>query len=779
MKLLIVESPSKANTIGKYLGKDFKVISSYGHIRGLPSEKGAVDPENNFALRYEVTAQSKKHAKNIADSMKNADALYLATDPDREGEAIAWHIVEMLKEKNKLKANLPLKRVVFHEITKNAIIDAVKSPRDIDDNLVKAQQSRQALDYLYGFTISPVLWRKLPGSRSAGRVQSVALRIICSREKEIELFKPQEYWSIIANFTAQQGLIEASLIAYKGEKLAKLSIGNETLAKEIVKVAKSANYKITKVEKKQQKRNPLPPFTTSTLLQEASRKLGFSAKRTALLAQHLYEGIDVGKGERTGLITYMRTDSVSISKEALGATRNHIEKNYGSKYLPKDARYYKTKTKNAQEAHEAIRPTNVGLTPADARPYLDNDHFKLYDLIWKRLVASQMESAVLDIYSVVIDDEKGQVSFKGTANSIAFDGYYKVYRENIDDEDENKKESQNQNQLFAKLSEGEKANLKDINPLQHFTQPPPRYTEASLVKKMEELGIGRPSTYPGIISILQTREYVKIDSKRFFPEMRGRVVCSFLEHYFPKYVEYDFTAKMEDDLDEISHGNSDWKKALSHFWSPLKDKADEVVTFKNSDVIEEIEKDLEYFLFSNEEDNIEHDCPECKGGKVKLKGSKYGFFLGCSNYPDCKYTKKLNPDGTQVDNSQDDRFPMVLGEDNIEGGEISLRKGPYGFYLQRTKGEDIKRCSVPQKKDVETVNLEYAMFMLHLPKSLGVHPESKKEILLNRGRYGFYLMYDEESISLRGVNVEELSLAQSVEIIAKKSKKAKKKDADN
>ena len=526
MKLLIVESPSKAKTINTYLGKDFKVVSSYGHIRSLPSQTGSVDPDDNFKMIYEVIDRSKKNVSQLVADAKKADEIFLATDPDREGEAISWHINEVLKQK---KINKPTSRVLFYEITKKAVKEAIDNPRDIDEHLVHAQQSRQALDYLVGFTLSPVLWRKLPGSKSAGRVQSVALRVICDRESEIEKFNSQEYWSITGHFESDKSKFTSSLTHFDGNKLSKLDIKDEKQAQDIVKNCGTQDYSISKIEKKRTKRNPYAPFTTSTMLQEAARKLGFSAKKTSKIAQDLYEGFEI-KGESTGLITYMRTDSVTVSPDAIKAARSYIKGEFGEKYVPDSPRMFKTKTKNAQEAHEAIRPTRLDYNPAKLSKFLSSDHLKLYDLIYKRMVASQMQSAEIDNVGADIVSGNGKITFRATGSTIFFDGFLKLYREGVDDSEEKDE------QRLPELKEGNSADLQKVEPKQHFTQPPPRYTEASLVKKMEELGIGRPSTYPAIISILQEREYVKVEKKRFFPESKGRIFNEFLSIYFAKYV---------------------------------------------------------------------------------------------------------------------------------------------------------------------------------------------------------------------------------------------------
>jgi DNA topoisomerase-1 len=759
MKLLIVESPSKAKTINNYLGKDFDVISSFGHIRGIPSEEGAVLTEQNFEIKYTINERSQKQIKEILKHAKKCNEIYLATDPDREGEAISWHINEVLQSEN---INKPFKRVVFHEITKNAVIEAINNPRDIDLNLVHAQQTRQALDYLVGFTISPVLWRKLPGSKSAGRVQSVALRTICEREAEIERFISQEYWSLHGNFfTNAKTHFSTFLVKLRGEKVDKLFIQNQGQAEEIKAYLLKQKYHVDKVEKKQAKRQPAPPFTTSTMLQEAARKLGFTAKKTSMLAQNLYEGMEIA-GNTTGLITYMRTDSVSISEEALSATRNLIASQFGNKYLPAKSRLYKTKTKNAQEAHEAIRPTNVSLTPDKVRPFLSADHFALYELIWKRLVASQMENAILDLMSIEVTDASKSSTFRATGSMVAFDGYYKVYKEDNDNEDEDDSDKQ----TLPPLTIGEDVSLKDIIANQHFTQPAPRYTEASLVKKMEELGIGRPSTYPGIISILQEREYVKVEKKKFIPEIKGRLVNAFLSCFFTQYVQYEFTANMENELDEISNGNLQWKQMLKDFWVPFKATTDVVMRISNLDILQQVEATLKDYIFKASE---ERKCPSCSNGTLGLKTGKFGAFIGCSNYPECKYTKQLGVqeegDATLEEAQEATKLelPKVLGA--VDGLEISIRKGPYGVYVQKGDGKNVKRTSIPKGLNVADVTLSYAEALLSLPRVLGKNPETNVDIKAGIGRFGPFIEHNGKFKSLKTDDPVTISLERAVALL--------------
>ncbi|KIE05587.1 DNA topoisomerase 1 [Candidatus Jidaibacter acanthamoeba] len=772
MDLLIVESPAKAKTLGKYLGKDFSVLSSYGHVRSLPSESGSVDPDKEFAMHYEVMSKSAKHVEAIVKKVKDVDTIYLATDPDREGEAISWHILEILKKKKALKPTSKVKRVVFHEITKKAVLDAVSNPRDIDMSLVDAQQARLALDYLVGFTLSPVLWRKLPGSRSAGRVQSVALRLIVEREEEVERFKTQEYWSIEAEFAAKKNeTFLATLVEYKGEKLEKLTIGDKETAYNIIDVLNKKHYSISEIEKKKSTRNPSPPFTTSTLIQEAARKFGFSAKKTSMVAQKLYEGIEIA-GEAKGLITYMRTDSVNLSDEAVTDIRGEIEKSFGKNYIPSAARFYKTKSKNAQEAHEAIRPTNIALKPSEIRQYLETDFYKLYELIWKRTIACQMRSAELDITSVIIKDDDKIGTFRASGSIITFDGFLKVYREDKDDEDEEK------TNLLPNLKQGEDLNLENLNGEQHFTQPPPRYTEASLVKKLEELGIGRPSTYPSILSILQERNYVVLEKKRFVPEVRGRIVSAFLVLNFAKYVEYGFTANLENALDDVANGEKLWKAVLKEFWSEFKPKTEEVLKYKNQDVLANLENHLRGFLFPDSPGEVK--CPKCSNGTLHLRLGSFGSFIGCSNYPQCDYIQNLGASGNQQegDEGKDEKIkaeaPQVIGVDEKSGKEIFLKKGPYGHYLQIGEDSLKKRVSLPKMFSPENVDLKIAEFLFSLPKILGKHPETGEEIKLGIGKFGPYVQRGKNFTSVKEKNLMEIDLPQALDIISASANKPKK-----
>lgn len=772
MKLVVVESPAKAKTIEKYLGKDYKVLASFGHVVDLPSKDGSVRPDEDFAMDYEISAKSTKHVKALADAAKTSDAIYLATDPDREGEAISWHVVEVLKQRKAIKKSTDIHRVVFHEITKKAVVHAVENPRQLDMDLVNAQQARRALDYLVGFTLSPVLWRKLPRSRSAGRVQSVALRIICDRENEIEEFKPREYWDIKLSLkTSASEDFVARITHIDGKKLDQFDVVTQKAAGDITEKLQTKNYSVDTIEKKQSRRNPQAPFTTSSLQQEASRKLGFGAKRTMQVAQKLYEGVDLG-GETVGLITYMRTDGVTVSQDAIAATRELISSKYGKNYVPSSQRHYTSKAKNAQEAHEAIRPTDLKRTPDAVSGFLDDDQKKLYDLIWKRMVASQMESAVLDQVIVDIKSQDGYATARANGSTIAFDGFYKVYREGRDDElDEDGK-------ILPPMQKNEPLGLDAVTPEQHFTQAPPRYTEASLVKKLEELGIGRPSTYASIISVLQDREYVKIDKKRFFAEDRGRIVTAFLKGFFSRYVEYDFTAKLEDELDHISAGDLEWKAMLRAFWTDFNANIENVKEFKLTEVIQELNSLLGSWLFpKNDNGEINRSCPKCTTGELSLKLGKFGAFLGCSNYPDCSYTHQLASGGGDEEKSGAGNSEMfeqkMLGIDKTSGLDIILKKGPYGFYLQLGEAqgaEKPKRVSVPKIYTADAINFEVAEGLLSLPRQVGNHPETGKVIAAGIGMYGPYIRHDGKYTSLKEDDPVTIGINRAVALIAENQK---------
>lgn len=779
MKLVVVESPTKANTLNKYLGKDFKILASYGHVRDLPSKNGSVRPEEDFAMDYEVDSDSMRHVKAIADALKNSEAIYLATDPDREGEAISWHIVEALKEKKQLKKSFPVYRVAFNEITRSAVKKAMEEPREIDMDLVNAQQARRALDYLVGFNLSPILWRKLPGCRSAGRVQSVALRLICEREGEIEAFVSQEYWDIILHLRTEKGdKFTAKITHIEGKKLEQFDVVDEASATHIAHQLEQKHYQVSSIEKKQARRHPPAPFTTSSLQQEASRKLGFSASKTMYTAQKLYEGVDIG-GETVGLITYMRTDGVTVAQEALSAVRSHIKHTYGDNYLPEKPRTYTAKAKNAQEAHEAIRPTDVARTPDEIKRYLSKEQMALYELVWKRMVASQMESAILDQVGITITSEGSYAVARATGSTVRFDGFYTLYREGEDD----KKEEDEEGRRLPPMEEGEASALDKVAPGQHFTQPPPRYTEASLVKKLEELGIGRPSTYASIISVLQDRQYVRLEKHRFLAESRGRIVTAFLSAFFSRYVEYDFTAHLEEELDGIASGSVVWKEMLRHFWSDFSPTVDKVKDQETQKIISVLNDTLGHYIFGKDsEGQIDHLCPRCSNGKLGLKVGKFGAFVGCSNYPDCNYTRQLTGGVAEGETADGDKKaealaePKVLGVDKATGMDISLRKGPYGFYIQLGQEEGKKkpkRMSLPKGLSPEGVTMEKAIQLLALPREVGLHPDTKQPVYANIGRYGPYLQHEKLFVSLKAEqdSVLTIDLPRAVHLIAEASRK--------
>jgi DNA topoisomerase-1 len=804
--LVIVESPAKAKTINKYLGADYTVIASFGHVRDLPAKNGSVDPENGFAMQWEIGARSHKPLNEILSRAKKVDNVYLATDPDREGEAISWHLQEYLKEKN-LSDKVKIHRVTFNEITKSAVKEAFRHAREIDANLVDAYLARRALDYLVGFTLSPVLWRKLPGSRSAGRVQSVALRLVCEREAEIEIFKPEEYWSIEALLQTKEGKSFTSRLSMlDGRKIEKMTIGNKGDADAAVARIAGQSYTVKTIEKRQVRRNPWPPFITSTLQQEASRKLRFSATKTMRTAQRLYEGVDLD-GETVGLITYMRTDGVTLSGEAIAATRTHIKNKFGESYLPDSPRAYKSKVKNAQEAHEAIRPTDIFRTPESVSEYLDDDAARLYELIWKRTVACQMESAVLDQVSVDIANGDGKVVLHATGSIVAFDGFLKLYREDQEDEE---KDAAEEERRLPPLKEGDALTLESVTPGQHFTQPPPRFTEASLVKKLEELGIGRPSTYASILQVLQDRNYVKLDQRRFIPESRGRIVTAFLINFFKDYVEYNFTADLEEQLDSISSGDSEWKKVLDNFWAAFSAAIGKTTDLKITDVINALEHDLQPLLFPQGGDDA-RKCPVCKDGTLSLKLGKFGAFVGCSNYPDCRYTRPVLTGGDDGGDGSPEpgAAPKELGDDPKTGWPITLRFGPYGPYVQlgpgpqkieepkeepaapeeeetaakgkkkkaakakKPKVEKPKRAPVPKNLDPSSLDLKTALGLLSLPREVGLHPESGEMIKAGIGRFGPFLVHQGKFKSIPADDpdgVLTIGLNRAVDLLAQPAK---------
>jgi DNA topoisomerase-1 len=661
MNVLVVESPGKVKTINKYLGSDYKVLASFGHVRDLSPKEGSVKPDEDFAMTWEVDARGQQRIKDIADALKTADKLILATDPDREGEAISWHVLEVLKQKKAL-GHAHVERVVFNAVTKSAVMDAIAHPRQINEELVDAYLARRALDYLVGYTLSPVLWRKLPGAKSAGRVQSVALRLICERENEIEAFRAQEYWSVDADLRAPGGAFSAHLTHFDGKKLEKLSLANEADATRAVDAINARSFKIGSVETKPAKRNPSPPFITSTLQQEAARKYGFNAKRTMQIAQHLYEGVDIG-GETVGLITYMRTDGVQMANEAIAEARSMIGAHYGAKYVPGAPRIYTSKAKNAQEAHEAVRPTSFSRRPEDVRG-LDADMAKLYELIWKRAVASQMESAELERTTIDVVSEDKQVTLRATGSVVLFDGFLTLYQEGKDDE------SDEDGAKLPKVAVGEATAVEKVTPAQHFTEPPPRYSESSLVRKLEELGIGRPSTYASILSTLRDRAYVRMDRNRFIPEEKGRLVTTFLASFFGRYVEYSFTADLEEKLDKVSAGELSWKQLLRDFWKDFSAAIGETKDLKITDVINELDAILGPHIFpANADGSDPRKCPSCEAGRLSLKLGRFGSFVGCSNYPECRYTRQIGQTAAEAGDGQ----PRVLGNDP-ETGDLPFRK---------------------------------------------------------------------------------------------------------
>ncbi|MEO0400190.1 MAG: type I DNA topoisomerase [Pseudomonadota bacterium] len=764
MQVVIVESPSKAKTINKYLGSDYQVLASYGHIRDLPSKDGSVDPAQDFAMTWELDAGSKKRVNEIAKAVKGADRLILATDPDREGEAISWHILEVLAQKKALK-DLTIERVAFNAITKAAVHEAISQPRQIDQDLVDAYLARRALDYLVGFTLSPVLWRKLPGARSAGRVQSVALRLICEREIEIERFTPEEYWTVDADILSGAAApFRAKMTVHEGEKLKKFTLNNEASALAAKAAIEKATFAIDAVEAKPTKRNPPAPFTTSTMQQEAARKLGFSASRTMQTAQRLYEGIDIG-GETTGLITYMRTDGVDMAPEALGNLRHTIQDEFGDAYLPKSPRLYKTKQKNAQEAHECIRPTSFSRLPGQIRG-LDEGQNRLYALIWKRAMASQMESARLEQTTIDILSADKKTGLRATGSVVLFDGFLKLYEEGRDDAD-----SDDGAGVLPKLAAGAPATAKDAKTDQHFTQPPPRYSEASLVKKLEELGIGRPSTYASILSTLQDRGYVALEKNRFEPDSKGRIVTAFLENFFKRYVEYDFTANLEETLDEISNGDADWKRFLHEFWKDFIATVDETKELRISEVLDALNESLGPLIFPDKGDGSDpRKCPACETGRLSLKTGKFGAFIGCSNYPDCQHTRQLSAS----DKGDEPAGDKVLGTDPESGLEVLLRIGRFGPYIQlghedKEKKEKPKRTGVPKGWPVAEVDFEQGLKLLSLPRTIGPHPEDGEPIEANLGRFGPYVKHGKTYANLPDVNeLFEVGLNRAITLIAEK-----------
>jgi DNA topoisomerase-1 len=760
MNVLIVESPGKVKAINKYLGSDYKVLASFGHIRDLPSKDGSVKPDDDFSMVWDVDARAASKIKDIAAAVKGADKLILATDPDREGEAISWHILEVLRSKN-LLGKMPVERVAFNAITKTAVTEAIQHPREINQELVDAYLARRALDYLVGFTLSPVLWRKLPGARSAGRVQSVALRLVVEREQEIEAFKAQEYWSIDADLSAATGTFQTRLVQLDGKKIEKLSLTNQGDADRAVAAIKSQSFSVASVEASPVRDNPKPPFKTSTLQQEASRKLGFNAKRTMQIAQGLYEGVEI-EGDVTGLITYMRTDGITMVGEAITEARDVIANRYGQKYVPGSARAYTNNAANAQEAHEAVRPTSFARTPEQMAKFLDADAAKLYELVWKRAIASQMESAQLERTTVEVLSADKKITLRATGTVTLFDGYQVLYQEGQDDADDES------GSRLPKLTAGDATSIDSINPAQHFTEPPPRYSEASLVKKMEELGIGRPSTYASILSTLRDRAYVRMDRQRFIPEDKGRLVTTFLNSFFKRYVAYDFTADLEEKLDEISGGKMDWKKLLRDFWTEFSAAVGETKDLKIRDVIDELDSVLSNHIFPEGEAGLDpRKCPSCEDGRLNLKLGRFGAFVGCTNYPECKFTRQLG-----AKPGEGDAGPVEIGLFPDSEDMITLRTGRFGPYVQRGEGDKPKRSGLPKGTDKSDVDLELAVKLLSLPREVGLHPEDGKKITSNFGRFGPYVYHDGIYASLPSPeDVFEIGLNHAVTLLAEKKAK--------
>src|SRR5271155_4716370 len=764
MKVVIVESPAKAKTINKYLGKGYDVYASFGHVRDLTAKDGSVDPDNDFAMRWEIDGKAAKRLSDIGSAVKGADSVILATDPDREGEAISWHVYEILKGKKLLK-DKRVDRVVFNAVTKEAVQDAMRHPREIDEALVDAYRARRALDYLVGFTLSPVLWRKLPGARSAGRVQSVALRIVCDRELEIEKFVSREYWSILAHLRTQaKAPFTARLVGADGKKITRLDIGSGAEAEGFKAALEKAAFKVVTVEAKPVKRHPHPPFTTSTLQQEASRKLGLAPARTMQIAQRLYEGVDVGEGS-VGLITYMRTDGVDLAPEAVAGARALIAKDFGDAYVPHAPRKYLVKAKNAQEAHEAIRPTDLWRRPKDVAKHLEPEQAKLYELIWNRTIACQMESAELERTTVDILAEAGsrKLEFRASGQVVRFAGFLALYQEGKDDE-----EDEESSRLPA-MRQGEKLAKERIDASQHFTEPPPRYTEATLVKRMEELGIGRPSTYASTIAVLKDRDYVRIEKKRLFPEDKGRIVTAFLESFFAKYVGYDFTADLEEKLDKVSNSEIDWKALLRDFWNDFAGAIGDIKDLGTRQVLDSLNELLGPHIFPSRGDGVDPRlCPLCNEGQLSLKLGKFGAFIGCSRYPECKFSRVLAPTGAE--SAEGDRPGVrVLGQDPATGEEITLRNGRFGEYIQQGEGEKPKRSSLPKGLSADDVTLEKALALLALPREVARHPTSGEAILAGIGRYGAYVQHGKTYANLgRDDDVLEIGANRAIDLIVAK-----------
>ncbi|MFC6792431.1 type I DNA topoisomerase [Methylobacterium komagatae] len=776
MKVVVVESPAKAKTINKYLGRDYEVIASFGHIRDLPAKDGSVDPEQDFHMVWELEDRGSKRVSEIAKAVKGAEKLILATDPDREGEAISWHVLEALSARKVLKG-IPVERVTFNAITKSSVEQAMRKPRQIDQALVDAYLARRALDYLVGFNLSPVLWRKLPGARSAGRVQSVALRLVVEREMEIEAFKPREYWSIVATLRTQDGAtFEARLVGADGKRIQRLDVGNAEDAAAFKSALEAATFQVASIEAKPAKRHPQPPFTTSTLQQEASRKLGMAPAQTMRVAQRLYEGVDVG-GETVGIITYMRTDGVDMAPEAIADARRVIGKEFGDRYVPGAPRKYSVKAKNAQEAHEAVRPTDMSRLPKNVARYLEPEQAKLYDLIWTRTMASQMESAELERTTVEVHAMAGgrRIELRATGQVVKFDGFLALYQEGKDDEEDE------ESRRLPPMRQGDDLKREKIASTQHFTEPPPRYSEASLVKRMEELGIGRPSTYAAVLQTLRDREYVKIEKKRLQPEDKGRLVTGFLESFFRRYVEYDFTAALEEQLDRVSNAEIDWRAVLRDFWRDFSAAIGETKELRVAEVLDALNELLGPHIFPDRgEGKDPRACPNCGEGQLSLKLGKFGAFVGCSNYPECTYTRQLSAtgvngegDGSSVDGGQPG--VRVLGNDPATNLPVTVRDGRFGPFIQlgeasAEKGaEKPKRSSLPRGLSPSEVTLDQALALLSLPREVAKHPESGEPILAGIGRFGPYVQHGRTYANLgRDDDVLEIGGNRAIDLIVAK-----------
>ena len=752
MPVVVVESPAKAKTINKYLGSDYTVLASYGHVRDLPPKDGSVDPDRGFDMKWEIGADSKKHVKAIADALKEDNELILATDPDREGEAISWHLEETLRKKRVINSDTPVSRVVFNAITKSAVSDAMANPREIDAPLVHAYLARRALDYLVGFNLSPVLWRKLPGARSAGRVQSVCLRLIVEREIEIEAFKPKEYWSVKASLKTPRGQVfKGKLINFAGTKLDKYDLKSSSEAELAAEAITTRDLVVASVESKPTSRNPFAPFMTSTLQQEAGRKYGMGARQTMQAAQRLYEA---------GHITYMRTDGIDMAPEAVTSTREAIKERYGDKFLPASPRFYKNKAKNAQEAHECIRPTSIS-RDAKQLKLSDTDQFKIYDLIWKRTISCQMESAKLERTSVDLQSLDKEVTLRANGQVVLFDGFLKVYEESSDDAEQSEDESR-----LPQMSEGENIEKLSVDPEQHFTQPPPRYTEASLVKKMEDLGIGRPSTYANIVTTIQDREYVRKEKNRLFPEDKGRIVTIFLLNFFKRYVEFDFTAGLENQLDAVSAGKGNYKELLGKFWNDFSEAISETSELRIAEVLDVLDDALAPQLYPPKEDGSDpRRCPKCGNGQLHLKSSRTGGFVGCGNYPECNFTRPISGETNES-------AERLLGEEN--GDEIFLKSGRYGPYIQRgepsEENKKPQRASLPKGWSASDIELEKALKLLSLPREVGPHPEDGQIIEAGIGRYGPFVRHGRTYANLKDPDdVFNIGMNRAVEELAKKA----------